>query len=146
MDRRKFIRQCGYAALSAAAGSLVLSACNAIYYANFRREKNRLIVAKSAFIREGKNGNHQRQFVLLKVVQNGFPICLYRHDKEQYTAALLQCTHRGCELNVGGGIYTCPCHGSEFSIRGEVLQGPADHPLQLFQTTTDHENIFVYLS
>jgi cytochrome b6-f complex iron-sulfur subunit len=71
---------------------------------------------------------------------------LYKTDKINYTASLLKCTHNGCELNVGGGIYTCPCHGSEFTSTGKVLQGPANEDLKIFKTETDHENIYIYLS
>ena len=60
-------------------------------------------------------------------------------------ATFLKCTHRGCELNVGGGVYSCPCHGSEFTIEGEVLEGPATKKLQTFKTSFDNENIYIHL-
>jgi Rieske Fe-S protein len=42
----------------------------------------------------------------------------------------LACTHLGCRLNVNPTDISCPCHGSRFNIRGEVLQGPAQKPLK----------------
>jgi len=41
------------------------------------------------------------------------------------------CTHLGCITRYMGpeeGIH-CPCHGSHFSLTGEVLGGPAPAPL-----------------
>ena len=41
------------------------------------------------------------------------------------------CTHLGCTPNwvAEEGTFRCPCHGSVFSVEGDVLAGPAPVPL-----------------
>lgn len=146
MKRRKFIKTCCYSAIAVPLTASLLQSCGSIYYATSTTEKQKVIVAKSEFIQVKKSKQVPRKFVLLTANEIDFPICLYKTDKNSYVASLLKCTHNGCELNVGGGIYTCPCHGSEFSTTGKVLEGPADRDLKTFKTDTDHENIYIYLS
>jgi cytochrome b6-f complex iron-sulfur subunit len=106
----------------------------------------KLVVAKTEFVKVRKNKETDRIYVLLKSNDADFPICLYKINDDEYSASLLKCTHRGCELNTGGGIYSCPCHGSEFSMTGKLLQGPADRDLKTFKTETDAKNIYINLS
>jgi cytochrome b6-f complex iron-sulfur subunit len=146
MERKKFIRTCCYTAVGLPILASSLQSCGSIYYATAKQDLNDLIVAKSEFLRIKKNETVNREFVLLKTTSSKYPICVYKIEEENYIASLLQCTHRGCELNVGGGIYSCPCHGSEFSKAGKLLEGPAVTDLKTFNIETDSENVIIHLS
>ena len=146
MERRKFIKSCCYATIAIPVLGTVLQSCGTLYYASVTSDSKKITIAKSEFIQKKKDKTSNRKFVLLKIEKLDFPICVYKISGEEYVASLLMCTHSNCELNVGGGIYTCPCHGSEFTTAGAVLEGPANKNLKTFKTTTDNENIYVYLS
>lgn len=46
------------------------------------------------------------------------------------------CTHQQCTINrFDDGVFTCPCHGSQYNMSGEVVQGPAPRPLEEFSVS-----------
>lgn len=42
-----------------------------------------------------------------------------------------RCPHLGCSFafDQAGKIFKCPCHGSQFDLKGDVIHGPATAPL-----------------
>lgn len=58
-------------------------------------------------------------------------LAVYRDDAGQLSAHSAACTHIGCLVhwNPFEKCWDCPCHGSQFSVEGEVLNGPALQPL-----------------
>ncbi|MDQ3849883.1 MAG: FAD-dependent oxidoreductase [Actinomycetota bacterium] len=68
-----------------------------------------------------------------RVVRSGVgKIGVYRDDDGIAHAVTLRCTHLGCLLhfNAADRSWDCPCHGSRFDVDGQVLAGPAVHPLE----------------
>ena len=59
-------------------------------------------------------------------------IAAYRDQNGNIHAVTSACTHWGCELrwNSAETTWDCPCHGSRFDIKGDVLHGPAVKPLE----------------
>ena len=62
-------------------------------------------------------------------------------EKEGFHAISLVCTHLGCLVkpvdNDPGVGYACPCHGSTFTLTGEVLGGPAPKDLPWYEMYLD---------
>jgi nitrite reductase/ring-hydroxylating ferredoxin subunit len=58
------------------------------------------------------------------------------------------CTHRGCNLSMGGEIdgtaITCECHGSMFDMTtGAVLEGPATEPIATYPVREENGDLVV---
>ena len=55
---------------------------------------------------------------------------------DAFTALTAVCTHEGCVVsNFQSGTFECPCHGSQYSLSGSVLKGPANRSLAQFRTS-----------
>ncbi len=55
---------------------------------------------------------------------------------EQPLVLSARCPHLGCRINkLEGNNLICPCHGSSFDLKGEVLTGPAVRPLKALEYT-----------
>jgi len=62
---------------------------------------------------------------------------------DEYYALNLTCTHLGCLVNVTPTGLVCPCHGSTFNRRGEVLTGPASRRLDRFEVRMEGDHMVV---
>jgi cytochrome b6-f complex iron-sulfur subunit len=59
-------------------------------------------------------------------------IFIYR-DYEGVRAMSAVCTHLGCILETTENGFQCPCHGSRFNDKGQVLSGPAPRSLAYYR-------------
>lgn len=140
MNRKEFIKTCGLTCAGAAAFSTLLQSCARSGSVQTTETGGQITLKRTAF-----TGETQREFVLVRSDKYVFPIGVYKFDEENYSALLMECTHRGCELEPQGDVLYCPCHGSEFSNKGEVKNPPAQENLKTFQVKTDKENIYILL-
>lgn len=64
---------------------------------------------------------------------------VYKDAEGVYHAVDTTCTHLGCEVNWNQAekSWDCPCHGSRFDYKGNVIQGPAVRPLEQIQVDTE---------
>lgn len=68
---------------------------------------------------------------IMKQVQvGGRKISVMKGENGLY-ALVRNCTHMGCipYLSEVEGIFRCPCHGSSFTLEGDIIKGPAPVPL-----------------
>lgn len=72
-----------------------------------------------------------------------FVVVNQQMDTQVFSA---HCTHLGCVISdVKGGKLVCPCHGSEFSLKGEALKGPAFKPLKKADFHFDDKERFIFV-
>ena len=117
--------------------SLFLQGCSGTRYLNAEIKDDFLIVPKNAFQIPEPIPPAYRDYVVAENTLLSYPICIYRHSEDSYTALLMRCTHQGTELRVFGDRLECPAHGSEFSKSGDVKNGPADEDLRTFPVEID---------
>jgi Rieske Fe-S protein len=55
------------------------------------------------------------------------------------------CSHLGCSVNFNKDAkrFECPCHGSRFSLEGQVIHGPALFPLSHLKVTEQADSLLV---
>lgn len=70
------------------------------------------------------------------LVQGGLTAVLVAHTgQDSFAAFSATCTHQACTITgQGNQTFVCPCHGSQFSRSGQVVNGPASVPLRRFTT------------
>ena len=61
----------------------------------------------------------------------GKKVGVYKNEAEEYFCINPVCSHLKCALsfNEAEKTWDCPCHGSRFDIKGNILEGPAVLPI-----------------
>lgn len=145
MNRRAFVKQSCVTCVGGGLIPLLLSGCQATHYAAGTIDTTGITVPKSEFTYVKKDQTLIRQYIVLQNDKLEFPIYLYRFSDDEYSALWMKCTHQGAELNASGDNLHCPSHGSEFSNRGVVNQGPAEKNLRSFSIFVQGESITIDL-
>lgn len=136
LPRRDFVRHLPVVAAGLAGGlTTTLSACAGTPYLAPTPAPEGLIVPVDAVAAEG------HAFVQTADMER--PVYVHRTQSGGWTAVLASCTHRGCQPEPFADRLVCPCHGSEFSVAGEVLQGPADEPLTRYEVVQDGDRLII---
>lgn len=80
--------------------------------------------AETGFVMQDGGGDNAAG----KIAFGGF---LVKEASGDFKAFAVNCSHLGCSVafNADAKRFDCPCHGSQFSITGTVVHGPAAFPL-----------------
>jgi len=75
-------------------------------------------------------------------------IMVVRVSDTQVAAVSAICTHDACEnlYTPSAMRFDCPCHGSQFSLTGAVLRGPARRALRTYTATLTDTTITITLA
>lgn len=145
MDRRDFMRSCGYACLSGIAIATIVQSCTTSKMVSGTIDQSGLVIDLADFEQVKKNQSSFRKYIIVRNDALQFPLVIYRFSETEYTALYLKCTHQGAELQVFGDKIQCPAHGSEFSNRGVVESGPAGDKLREFPVRIDNKQLKISL-
>ena len=145
MDRRLFVKKTCGLCLGGPMMLGMLSGCGSVRYVDGTMEPSGISVPPNEFLTSKDNPTTFLAYIIVRNETLEYPICLYRFSENEYSALLMKCTHQGTELQVFGDQLHCPAHGSEFTNKGLVAQGPAENSLRTFRVVPKPEKIMIEL-
>ena len=87
----------------------------------------------------------EREAIRVRAAGLAEDIVLIRLDSggEGFVALGMKCSHLGCQVRPGGEFLVCPCHGSTYNLRGEVVRGPAQKSLKQYRISIVKDSITI---
>lgn len=138
MNRKQFLKTCGFGCLVGITGVSLLQSCSTSQVVSKQIVGDDLIVPITDFEVKTNDTTGYKKYI---IVQNDIlthPICIYRFSATEYSALFMACTHQRAELQVYGDKLQCAAHGSEFSNKGTVESGPATTDLRKFPVNIEN--------
>ena len=136
MTRKEFIGELGTMIAVGAGMTFFVQSCGGPAYATARMQGDELVVNKA-------DVEANELTIIRRPASLPAPLCISRKADGSYSAVLMKCTHKGCELRPETKSLVCPCHGSEFSHSGKVLATPARTDLQSFEIKTTESSLLI---
>ena len=134
ITRRDFLVK---SALGVVVGGTVLSSINLEAFAKAAAAKG--VVRKSGddlVVKLSENASLDKVGGSVKVNDE---LMLIKKSETEFLAIRTICMHKGCDVDLEGNKFICPCHGSEYTLEGKVTQGPSKADLKTFETMFDSE-------
>ena len=123
LRRREFLGLCA----CVAAGS-VLGACASVLVRQVPVSNGRVELPLVQYPELGQAG------AALQILPEGQtqPLIVIVDAEGKHSVISSECTHKGCTVEVQGERIVCPCHGSTYDRKGDVLKGPAQRSLRRY--------------
>lgn len=135
-SRRSFLKTSGIVTGGLCCGATLLEGCVSYSYVPHEIKNNQIVVAKNTF-------KEEKPYVAIDVEKFPAPVLIHQLEDGNYVAVLAECTHKKCTVKSENKELKCPCHGSRFTVKGEVLEGPAEKNLKTFKVSEDGTNIYL---
>ena len=145
MNRKQFLKTCGFGCLAGLTSLTVLQSCSSSQVLAKEISGTDILVPITDFVIKTNGTIEYKKYIIIQNEQLKFPICVYRFDATNYSALFMECSHQGAELQVFGDKLQCSAHGSEFSNKGTVENGPADRNLRNFPITIANNTLKISL-
>jgi Rieske Fe-S protein len=145
MNRKEFLKTCGFACLGSTALGILLQGCAGSKMITAEIIGENMIVPISNFEILKDDTKSFRKYLVVQNPKLQYPIYLYRFSDIEYLALYMRCSHQGAELTAYGDKLVCSAHGSEFDTKGNATSAPADKPLKTFPVTMDNQNLKISL-
>lgn len=133
LSRRDFIKK---STMSIIVGGAALTTLNLEAFAKAPAARAIKTTANDITVKLSENAALSKTGGTVKINDE---IMLVRKSDTEFLAIRTICTHKGCDVELEGNKFICPCHGSEFSLEGKVLSPPAKTDLKIFETIFDSD-------
>ena len=138
MEHETYSRRSFLSKLWLALGALTFAELVVVVIAFFKPRKPRATAEQDAIVVAGSVDNFEPGTVSAFVRGKFY---LARLEDGGFLAMSRTCTHLSCTVPwvSGENKFICPCHSSEFDIRGEVINPPAPRALDLYPVTIENK-------
>jgi len=115
-----------------------------VSFLNSRKKRNKPVKTES-IVTAGAVGQFSPETVTAIPKGQFYLACL---ADGSFLALSRTCTHLGCSVpwDEATNQFVCPCHGSTFSLTGEVLTAPAPRPLDTYPVRVENGIVKVDIS
>lgn len=132
--RREFLGVCASVATAA-----VCAACASVLVRQVPAVNGRVELPLAQYPELAESG------AALQILPNGEtqPLIVLVGADGKHTVLSSECTHRACTVEVQGDRIVCPCHGSTYDRKGDVLRGPAERALRRYRSQLTSDGVLI---